>query len=75
MNDSTDSILRAADEYRAHADRQTVYMTGYDFTDDGLQIVTYENGERMIGNFTDTEKAFEGHTVPPMDFIVLGDRL
>ncbi len=75
MNDSTDSILRAADEYRAHADRRTVYMTGYDCTDDGVQIATHENGERMIGNFTDTEKTFEGHTVPPMDFIVLGDRL
>ena len=75
MNVSTDDVLRAANEYRAHADRQTVYMTGYDFSEDGLQIATYENGERMIGNFTDTEKNFEGHAVPPMDFIVLKDEL
>ena len=71
MNESTDQILRATNEYRAHADRQLVYMNRYDFTDDGLQIATYEDGTRMVGNFTEQERAFEGHTVPPMDFILI----
>lgn len=71
MAQSTELILGGAKEYGAHADRQLVYMKRYDFAENGLQIATYEDGSRMVGNFTEEEKTYEGRTVPPMDYILL----
>lgn len=71
LKQSVSAIKRAAEEYAAHADRQLVYMERYDIQDNGLEIASYADGSRVVGNFSDSRLTFEGHTVEPMDYIVL----
>lgn len=71
---SVAAIKRAAEEYAPHADRQLVYMQGYDFLDNGLQVARYADGSRMVGNFTSEPIEYEGRTIAPLDFVVLKER-
>lgn len=63
-------IKQGCDEYAPLAERQLVYMTDYTVKDNGIHIAEYEDGRRMIGNFTDEEIAFEGTAVEPYGYIV-----
>lgn len=71
LRESVAAVARAAKEYAPRADLQTVYMAGYDFLENGLEAARYENGVRIVGNFTDKALDYEGRTVPAMDFIVI----
>ena len=53
------------------ADRQLVYMAGYDILENGLEVARYEDGVRVVGNFTDAPLSYEGKTIPAWDFIVM----
>lgn len=56
-------------EENALADRQLVYMTDYQVLEGGLEIASYEDGVRMVGNFSEAPVLFEGKTVAPYGFI------
>ena len=71
LRESVAAIKRAAEEYAPQADRQLVCMDGYDFLENGLQVARYADGSRMVGNYTESPVVYEGHTVPPLDFIVI----
>ena len=71
LRESVAAIKRAAEEYAPQADRQLVCMDGYDFLENGLQVARYADGSRMVGNYTENPVVYEGHTVPPLDFIVI----
>lgn len=71
LRESVAAVKKAADEYALHADRQLVYMKRYDILDNGIEIATYEDGSRMIGNFTNEDIKYESYTVTAMDFIVI----
>ena len=45
-------------------------MERYDYLDNGLQIASYADGSRMIGNFTDKTIVYNGKAVNAFDFIV-----
>ena len=61
------AIKRACDAF--DADRQLVYMKSFYRLDNGLAVVTYEDGVRVIGNYTDTDVKYNGITVPALDVI------
>ena len=69
--ESVANIKRAAEEYAAVCDLQLCFMLRYDYLDSGLEVATYENGTRIVGNFTNEAIVFEGHEVPAMDYLVL----
>lgn len=64
-------IAQAAAEYLPHADRQLVYMKNYEVQDNGLEIATYEDGFCVVGNFSDADADYNGHTVPAWDVLFL----
>ena len=68
---SVSKIREAAKEQASLADLQLVYMSRYDVPGDGIEVATYENGTRIVGNFSDTEKVFEGKTVGAYDYVVM----
>lgn len=71
LRESVAKIKEAAEEYATHADRQLVYMSRYDYLDSGLEVATYEDGSRVVGNFTDSPIEFEGVVIPALDYKVL----
>lgn len=70
LKSSVAAIKQAESEYKAQADRQLVYMERYDYLDNGLQIASYADGSRMIGNFTDKTIVYNGKAIKAFDFIV-----
>ena len=64
-------IAESCREYEALRDLQLVYMKEYDVLDGGIQVATYCDGTRMVGNFSDVALSFEGHTVEPFDYLLL----
>ncbi len=71
LRQSVLKIREAADEQASLADLQLVYMSRYDVLEDGIEVATYENGTRIVGNFSDTEKIFEGKTVGAYGYVVI----
>lgn len=49
-------IRKTQDDYAPFAALQNVYMTGYRETADGLREIRYENGARVVANYTGEEK-------------------
>ena len=68
---SVSHIARAASEYLPRADQQFVYMRNYEVLDGGIEVATYEDGSRIVGNFSDTDATYDGHTVPAQDVLFL----
>ena len=64
-------IKEACEEQLALADLQTVFLMRYDITDHGIEIATYENGTRIVGNFSDRVQLFEGKELPPFGYVVI----
>ncbi|MBQ9544994.1 MAG: hypothetical protein IJV00_07700 [Clostridia bacterium] len=71
LAEAADNVALAAREYASFADRQLVFMDAYDILDNGVHVASYRDGVRMVGNFSDEEKVFEGRSVPPFGFILV----
>ena len=76
--DSNESLEKAAKaiaegekQYKDFADRQFVYMKDYTVLGNGIEVAEYEDGVRFVGNFSEKDGEFEGHTVPAGDFIII----
>lgn len=76
--DSNESLEKTAKaiadgekQYKAFADRQFIYMKDYTVLENGIEVAEYEDGVRFVGNFSEIDTEFEGHTVPAGDFIVI----
>ena len=64
-------IAESAKEYLPRADRQFVFMQNYEVFDNGIEVATYEDGCRVVGNFSETDAAYDGHTVPAGEVLYL----
>ena len=63
---SVSLIKEAYDRYCAGgADRQFSYIRSYEQPKDDLYVVTYENGDCLIGNMSDREQTYAGKKFPP----------
>ena len=64
-------IAKEAKEYLPRADRQFVYMADYEVCGDGIEVVTYEDGARIVANFSEESRVYDGHTVPAGEALFL----
>ena len=71
MKKSVQAVAQALQEYAPLADKQFVYMARYDVLENGLEIATYADGSRMIGNFSEKTQTFEDRKIPAYGYIVL----
>lgn len=71
MKASVEAVAKSLREYAPLADKQLVYMERYDVLGNGLECATYEDGSKMVGNFSSEEREFEGRKIPAYEFIVL----
>lgn len=68
---SVGKVKEAAEEYLPLAGKQLLYMVGYDFLDDGIEIARYSDGSAIMGNFSDKEASYEGVTLPAWGYAVI----
>lgn len=68
---SVSVIAEGAKEYLPRADKQFVFMKNYEILENGIEAVTYEDGSRIVGNFSAEDTVYEGHTVPAGEAIFL----
>lgn len=68
---AADVIARSCKDYESLRDLQLEYMTEYETKGSGIEVATYASGTRMVGNFSDVARSFEGHTVEPFDYLLL----
>lgn len=68
---SVSYIAKAAQEYLPRADRQFIYMRNYEVLDGGIEVATYEDGCRVVGNFSDVDAVYDGHVIPAQDVLYL----
>ena len=64
LRKSVSYIAEAAKEYITRADRQLVFMKDYETYQNGIEVATYEDGCRVVGNFSEQDAIYDGHTVP-----------
>ena len=71
LNYAAQAIADSIRENEDLRDLQLVYMQDYQVLENGIEIVTYADGTRMIGNFNRQEQIYEGHCLPPFGYVVL----
>ena len=62
---SVAAIAEGLKQYEPFADRQLVFMKDYEVLDNGLEVATYEDGVKIVGNFADEERWYEDCPVQP----------
>ena len=65
------AIKEGMDFYEPLKSLQKEYMVRYEKLSNGVQIATYENGTRVVGNMSDRAQSFEGKSLPPFGWTVL----
>ncbi len=68
---AANTIAKGCKEYEPLRDLQLVYMKEYEILGNGVEVATYCNGIRMVGNFSDSQQSFEGNTIAAYDMLVL----
>lgn len=68
---SVGHIVRGVADYEPLRDLQFVYMDRYDILGDGIEVATYADGTRIVGNFSDEPRTFEQHEIEPYGHLVL----
>ncbi|MBQ8552021.1 MAG: hypothetical protein IJ428_04315 [Clostridia bacterium] len=71
MRETAGFIADSAREYLSRADKQLVYMENYEIYENGVEVVTYEDGSRVAGNFSERPAVYDGHTIPAGEALIL----
>ena len=71
LRESVSYIAEAAKEYVARADRQLVFMKDYQIYENGIEVAIYEDGCRVVGNFSEQDAIYDGHTIPAGEVLYL----
>lgn len=64
-------IAKESKRYEELCDLQLVYMKNYEYLDNGIEVASYCNGTKIVGNFTDKECKFEGEVIPAYDYRIV----
>ena len=64
-------IKEACDEQLSLCDKQLLFMDRYDILEGGIEVATYSDGSRIVGNFADEAQDFEGTCVPAKGYVVI----
>lgn len=71
MKRSVECVKTAYEEYKPLRDLQLVYMNGYDVLDGGIEVASYADGTRVVGNFSEETRKFEGKEIKPFGYAVI----
>lgn len=71
MKRSVACVKEAYEEYKPLRRLQLVYMDAYDMLDGGIEVATYADGTRVVGNFSEEPKEFEGRTIEPFGYTLI----
>lgn len=71
MKMSVSLVKTALDDYEPLRHLQLEYMERYDYLGDGLEVATYSDGTRLVGNFSDNVKIFEDKEIEPFGYVML----
>lgn len=67
-----DTILEYTEELRAVNEKlEGAFITGHEIREDGITIVTYDNGVKIYLNYSSTQKSIDGHTLEGMSYKVV----
>ncbi len=67
---SVAKIKECMEQYKPFADRQLVYMKDY-IVDGDIEVALYEDGVRVIGNFSDSDREYDGVTVKANSYVLI----
>ena len=67
-------IKKTLDDYKPLCHLQLCYMQSYEALEGGIEIASYENGTRIVGNFSDNPALFEGMEIEPYGYAVIDKR-
>ena len=70
LRECVSHVKQGCDEYASLAERQLVFMKDYTVLDSGVHVAEYEDGKRMIGNFSDVSVTFDGNVIEPYGYII-----
>ena len=71
MTRSVSLVKSALDEYEPIRHLQFEFMDRYDILGDGLEMATYSDGTRLVGNFSGTAKEYEHTQIAPYGYVLL----
>lgn len=67
-----DTIMTYASELKAVNDKvSNAYIIGHEIGENGLTVVTYDNGVKIYVNYSPTEISADGHTIAGMSYKVV----
>lgn len=67
----TDRLALAERQHQALADLQLEFIDDIAHPQPDVAVTTYSNGTRVVINYGNEPLDFEGHTIPPLDFLRL----
>ena len=67
---SVGRVKEACDEQLRLASKQLLFMDRYDILGNGIEIATYSDGSRIVGNFSEKELSFEDKIISSMDYVI-----
>ena len=65
------SIKAEYESYRPFAERQFLFITNYEVLENGIEVATYEDGVRIVGNRSDKVASYDGKTLDPWQLLVI----
>ncbi len=71
LQHSVEAICQAQKEYEKLADRQLVLLDSYKLMENGLRVMTYEDGVTVIGNYSDGTLVYQDVEVLPHSYRVV----
>ena len=71
MKRSVSLVKSALDDYEPIRHLQLEFMDRYDILGNGLEMATYSDGTRLVGNFSNTAKEYEHTQIAPYGYILL----
>ena len=71
MQSSVSLVKASLDDYEPISHLQLEYMDRYDELGDGLEMATYSDGTRLVGNFSDSAKLYGDKEIEPYGYIMI----
>lgn len=67
-----DTIIAYAEELKeVNAKVEGAFIIGHEIRENGITVVTYDNGVQIYLNYTENEVTADGHTIPGMSYKVV----
>ena len=66
---SVEAVLNG--EVKTVSAGEVLFMDRYDILGNGIEIATYSDGSRIVGNFADEAMTFENISIPAKGYVVM----